>query len=285
MPTLDVSSHCFNPDGRQTGICCADCPTCGAPKFYQEACRGNLVKSSDAFLSQCERIEKQHRMDFENVVAQWESLALARCSASKAQAVVDDNNVPLTNEEATQLRSELMHMNKLPPIKDSHEPVMGDVELQQLIQDHRWSVRQATNARMWDRRELSLFLQSEGKFNPTTMVAKRRPKTSTCARVSMVVPTMESKQASHPQVWAVFEEKHWADKELIVVETFVNMPCKFFQCKAECDDRLVYIPIQVEPYADFTISLKRSMCTHMATGTYIANFEDGELCAPKKFRD
>lgn len=158
----------------------------------------------------------------------------------------------------------------------------------------QFEVNLPPEARAWNERELGLFLSSKGSFNPTTIAAKyqRSRHSPSCnavanatsdfraSRVSVVCPTTEARQMFHEQLWSVFDAQTWPDKELIVVDTFSDKPSPFFSKKAEEDRRIVYAPFKVKRDDDLSIGLKRNMCTHLASGRYVANFDDDDLYAP-----
>jgi len=96
-------------------------------------------------------------------------------------------------------------------------------------------------------------------------------------RVSMVTPTMSSRQKYHEAMWASFEAQTVGDKELIVLESYEDKPSAFLQAKAKEDSRLVHICIKVPAEGDFSVGLKRNMTLHLASGEYIVNFDDDDL--------
>jgi len=134
----------------------------------------------------------------------------------------------------------------------------------------------------WSSRERCLYELTERQFHPDAMAEKRRALCSVGGkgRVSICSPTVESRQLFHEQLWNVFNASDWPDKELIVVETYQGSPSAFFQSKAEEDQRVIYVAFQRPRYDDWSIGLKRNMCTHLATGEFIANFDDDDLYAP-----
>jgi len=144
----------------------------------------------------------------------------------------------------------------------------------------------------WTQLERDLFESSSGLYHPTEMATMRRLPSQAIliggtgvnfevpGRVSIVAPSMSKRQHYHENLWRCFEAQSWADKELIVVETYEDAPSKFLQAKAMVDERIVHITIKVQPGQDFTVGLKRNMTLHMATGEYIVNFDDDDLYAP-----
>mmetsp|Transcript_61767 Transcript_61767/g.144904 ORF Transcript_61767/g.144904 Transcript_61767/m.144904 type:complete len:566 (-) Transcript_61767:94-1791(-) len=144
----------------------------------------------------------------------------------------------------------------------------------------------------WTQLERDLFESSSGAYHSTEMAQMRRlPSRAVLiggtgvnfevpGRVSIVAPSMSKRQHYHENLWRCFEAQTWADKELIVVETYEDQPSKFLQQKAMADERIVHITMKVQPGKDFTVGLKRNMTLHMATGEYIVNFDDDDLYAP-----
>ncbi|OLP93783.1 hypothetical protein AK812_SmicGene24270 [Symbiodinium microadriaticum] len=130
----------------------------------------------------------------------------------------------------------------------------------------------------WTQLERDLFESSSGLYHPTEMASMRRLPSQAIliggtgvnfevpGRVSIVAPSMSKRQHYHENLWRCFEAQTWADKELIVVETYEDAPSKFLQQKAMVDERIVHITIKVQPGQDFTVGLKRNMTLHMATG-------------------
>lgn len=147
----------------------------------------------------------------------------------------------------------------------------------------------------WSRLERDLFLQSGGAYHAGEMARRRRvpggklpagagtgAAQQVPGRVSVVTPTTGSRQHYHEQLWGCFEAQTWPDKELVVVETYVDAPSAFFQRKAKEDDRLVYISLRVAgEEEDFTVGLKRDMTLHLASGEFVANFDDDDVYAAR----
>merc|ERR1719471_1924335 len=84
----------------------------------------------------------------------------------------------------------------------------------------------------FDARERRLWEQTEGIFRP-----KRTPAGAGTGRVSVVTPTFEKRQNFHKILWSCFEAQEWPDKELIVIETFQNVPSEFLTAKAKEEPR------------------------------------------------
>eukprot|EP00405_Crypthecodinium_cohnii_P007456 CAMPEP_0206419776 /NCGR_PEP_ID=MMETSP0324_2-20121206/384_1 /ASSEMBLY_ACC=CAM_ASM_000836 /TAXON_ID=2866 /ORGANISM="Crypthecodinium cohnii, Strain Seligo" /LENGTH=408 /DNA_ID=CAMNT_0053883405 /DNA_START=484 /DNA_END=1706 /DNA_ORIENTATION=- len=154
------------------------------------------------------------------------------------------------------------------------------------------SLSSVPNSSSWSRLEKDLYLQSNGVFNPAEVARHRRiiPNqfpTSTGSlgseqevygRVSVVTPTMSSRVQYHEQLWASFEAQTWPDKELIVVETHEVEPSPFLSKKAREDPRLVFLSFKIPENAeDFTVGLKRDMTLYLATGEFVANFDDDDV--------
>ncbi|CAK8994256.1 unnamed protein product [Durusdinium trenchii] len=136
--------------------------------------------------------------------------------------------------------------------------------------------------------ERMLFEMTNGDYNPTEMAKKRRVPVPMNAdvmceipgRVSIVAPTMDSRKEYHTNLYRCFVAQDYADKELIVVETYVEKPSRYLRKFASRDERVVHVPIQVSPGKDITVGLKRNMTLHLASGEYIVNFDDDDLYAP-----
>merc|ERR1719346_392165 len=142
----------------------------------------------------------------------------------------------------------------------------------------------------WTKFEQDLFAQSSGIYDPTEMAKRRRVQCSIpefgtgsrlerLGRVSMVTPTMSSRQQYHQALWASFEAQTCEDKELVVLETYESSPSAFLQRKAVEDSRLVHVCIRVPAGGDFSVGLKRNMTLHLASGEYVVNFDDDDLYA------
>jgi hypothetical protein len=145
----------------------------------------------------------------------------------------------------------------------------------------------------WTKFEKDLFQLSGGAYDPREQAARRRVRVPHGAsgtgvglevhgRVSVVSPTMCSRQRYHEQLWNCFVEQDWPDKELIVVESYVTQPSAFLQAKALEDHRLVHVCLQRgsdDDEDDFSVGLKRSMTLHLASGEYVVNFDDDDIYA------
>jgi len=100
-------------------------------------------------------------------------------------------------------------------------------------------------------------------------------------RVTVVTPTTEQRQDLHYQLYAVFDAQDWPDKELVVIETYTKEPSPFFTKKATEDSRIIFHSMQVDgKEQDLSIGIKRNMGTHLASGDWIASFDDDDLYAP-----
>jgi len=144
----------------------------------------------------------------------------------------------------------------------------------------------------WDTRECTLWFWSEGSFHPRQVIKdlQRQPQSGAEAaggikgRVSVVTPTTDSRHEFHEALWKCFEAQVWEDKELVVIETYVREPSKFFTDLAKKDSRLVYLAYQRPKGQDWSIGLKRNIATHVATGEFLASFDDDDLYAPLYLR-
>lgn len=91
---------------------------------------------------------------------------------------------------------------------------------------------------------------------------------------------MSSRQHFHEQLWASFVAQTWQDKELIVLETYEDEPSKFLREIAAKDSRLVLCSFKRKAGEDFNVGMKRNMTLHLASGEFIANFDDDDIYAP-----
>ena len=146
----------------------------------------------------------------------------------------------------------------------------------------------------WTALEADLFAHSGGAYSPRQMLSLRRvPKTTGLHlapeglqsrleirnRVSILTPTTASRCDFHEQLWACFEAQTWADKELVVVETFDDEPSQMLAALAAQDERLVHVALHRHAGEDFSVGLKRNICVHLASGEVCVNFDDDDLYA------
>jgi glycosyltransferase involved in cell wall biosynthesis len=155
------------------------------------------------------------------------------------------------------------------------------------------SPRYPEGSEFWSRFEKDLFSLSSGTYNPERLAHRRRIQNlnkslatgvtlEVPGRVSIVTPTMSSRQRYHEQLWANFEAQTWPDKELIVVETYEHSPSEYLRQKAKEDDRLVHVCFRrsISSDEDFNVGLKRNMTLHLASGEFVVNFDDDDIyCA------
>lgn len=148
-------------------------------------------------------------------------------------------------------------------------------------------------ARCWTQFERDLFLLTNGVYHPEEQARRRRlPLTAATAvgggtgassevvgRVSVVTPTMSSRQHFHEQLWACFKAQTWQDKELVVLETYEDEPSSFLHEIAKTDKRLVLCSFQRKKGEDFNVGMKRNMTLHLASGEFIVNFDDDDIYA------
>jgi len=127
-----------------------------------------------------------------------------------------------------------------------------------------------------------------------------RHQSGTKGRVSVIVPTVEARRSFHESLWESFQEQKWQDKELIVVETYHTRPSGFLSELAREDPRVTYIcfrrrlpngkqaesadrrPLlggRNEQY-DFSVGLKRNIAVYLASGEFVAHFDDDDLYSP-----
>jgi len=138
--------------------------------------------------------------------------------------------------------------------------------------------------------EAELALHSGGRYDLAAMALRRRlprpapgvapdARLECRGRVSVVTPTMGSRQRYHEALWECFEAQTWEDKELVVLETYDTEPSAFLRRKAAEDERLVHVCIPTPPGDDFSVGLKRNMTLHLASGEFVVNFDDDDLYA------
>ena len=108
-----------------------------------------------------------------------------------------------------------------------------------------------------------------------------QPVAEVLGRVSIVTPTTASRARFHPQLWQCFLDQTWADKELVVVETYHHEPSSFFQSIARVDSRLRYVAIKRPVGEDLTVGAKRNLTILLASGQYCVNFDDDDLYADR----
>jgi len=151
-------------------------------------------------------------------------------------------------------------------------------------------------ASSWTSREKNLWIYSRGAFNPGNYeVASKARKMTPQNRVayaggksipppvgsvSMILCTSEEQRANHKHLWTCFEGLDYADKELIIVETYLENTSEFWTSLHENDSRVHYIPFMRKSVRDWSLGLKRGIGVHVATAEFIANFDEGSIYAP-----
>lgn len=140
----------------------------------------------------------------------------------------------------------------------------------------------------WDDRECDIYFRTDGSFHARNTVgifrkplpsAEHHLRSSVPGRVSVTVPTIESRQVYHELLWLCFEAQDWPDKELVVIETYHEYPSVFMVQKAQEDSRVQFLSFKQEPEEDWSIGVKRNMAIHLSTGEFIAHFDDDDLYA------
>lgn len=83
-------------------------------------------------------------------------------------------------------------------------------------------------------------------------------------RVSVLCPTTCSRQGFHARLWQCFLDQTWADKELVVVETYRDRPSSFFEGLKGLgqEPRLVHVALAEE----LNIGQKRNLTVSLASG-------------------
>jgi len=96
-----------------------------------------------------------------------------------------------------------------------------------------------------------------------------------------VTPTTDSRHDFHEQLYTCFLQQDWPDKEIVIIETYRSKPSPFFTSKASKDPSIVFVSIYIPPdIQDMSIGLKRNIGTHLASGDWIASFDDDDFYAP-----
>lgn len=166
----------------------------------------------------------------------------------------------------------------------------GGAVSQQRVDSSQATLALPPGANTWMQMEVDLFKMSGGAYNPAEMAKKRRVKANLShgtgahlevpGRVSIVSPTMATRQLYHESLWRCYNETTWLDKELVVYETYEQSPSSFFREKAKTDSRIIFVTLRRAAGTDFTVGLKRNMTLHLASGEFIVNFDDDDLYAP-----
>eukprot|EP00930_Biecheleria_cincta_P017574 TRINITY_DN13928_c0_g1_i1.p1 TRINITY_DN13928_c0_g1~~TRINITY_DN13928_c0_g1_i1.p1 ORF type:complete len:898 (-),score=147.08 TRINITY_DN13928_c0_g1_i1:23-2716(-) len=161
--------------------------------------------------------------------------------------------------------------------------------------EHKTVTPLPRDAIRWDERECDLWFHTSGAFHPRRTVGEGRTMPGDDAkigpggpfgtagkqgRVSVVSPTTDRRHQFHEHLWRCFEAQEWKDKELVVVETYTSQSSPFFEQLARKDCRVTYVKFQVPAGKDWSIGLKRNIGAHLASGEYIANFDDDDIYAP-----
>ncbi|CAK9066985.1 unnamed protein product [Durusdinium trenchii] len=99
------------------------------------------------------------------------------------------------------------------------------------------------------------------------------------SRISVICPTTEERVLYHPQLYNCFAAQSWQDKELVVVDTGCRAS-PFLRNKMLEDQRLVYVHFKVAA-TEWPVGLKRNIAIILATGAFIAHFDDDDLYSPQ----
>mmetsp|Transcript_120674 Transcript_120674/g.269221 ORF Transcript_120674/g.269221 Transcript_120674/m.269221 type:complete len:459 (-) Transcript_120674:45-1421(-) len=133
-------------------------------------------------------------------------------------------------------------------------------------------------------------------------------------RISVITPTSECRRGFHEHLVESFQAQDWPDKEIVVIETYQSKPSELLTHLAKTDRRFTYIGYKralsdtwaakkvsddsllgrtgralkgqrvsmkresLQP--DFTIGVKRNIALQVATGEWIAHFDDDAVYAP-----
>lgn len=211
-----------------------------------------------------------------------------------------DNHVPVFPFFASRLEPWAMPGFQWPPqAQITRSPEVSSATARKQLQeqgiepleDWTHTVTLPKGSEGWTQFEQDLYLQSDGVYHPQEMESLRRHvpgfvvrsgtgfKSEMRKRVSIVTPTISSRQHYHEQLWECFQAQDWPDKELVVVETYQTSPSAFLTEKAKECEQFVYVAIKRDLDEDFTVGLKRDMTLHLASGEYIVNFDDDDIYA------
>jgi len=136
----------------------------------------------------------------------------------------------------------------------------------------------------WDDREADLWFYTDGDFHPREMRSDGWVPTPAHAgqqgRISVICVTTSDRDRFHELLLWNFQCQHFDDKELIVVETYVDEPSSFLAGKAAWMSNMKLISLPRPPAEDLSIGTKRNLACHVASGETIAHFDDDDIYAP-----
>lgn len=136
----------------------------------------------------------------------------------------------------------------------------------------------------WDDREADLWFYTDGDFHPREMLSDGWAPTpahgSVKGRISVICVTTSDRDRFHELLLWNFQCQQFDDKELIVVETYVDEPSSFLASKAALLSDMKLVSLPRPPAEDLSIGTKRNLACHVASGKMIAHFDDDDIYAP-----
>lgn len=136
----------------------------------------------------------------------------------------------------------------------------------------------------WDDRECDLWFYTDGDFHPRGAPGvdgqSGFANSSQPGRISVVTVTTSDRQRFHELLLWNFCSQLWEDKELVVVETYEEKPSSFLAGKAAWNENVKLISLARLPGEDLSIGVKRNIGCHVASGQFIAHFDDDDMYAP-----
>eukprot|EP00930_Biecheleria_cincta_P072724 TRINITY_DN60080_c0_g1_i1.p1 TRINITY_DN60080_c0_g1~~TRINITY_DN60080_c0_g1_i1.p1 ORF type:complete len:382 (+),score=63.05 TRINITY_DN60080_c0_g1_i1:46-1191(+) len=136
----------------------------------------------------------------------------------------------------------------------------------------------------WDDREADLWFYTDGDFHPREMLSDGWAPTPAAGaqkgRISVICVTTSDRDRFHELLLWNFQCQHFDDKELVVVETYVDEPSSFLAGKAAWMSNMKLISLPRPPGEDLSIGTKRNLACHVASGELIAHFDDDDIYAP-----
>lgn len=141
---------------------------------------------------------------------------------------------------------------------------------------HPWDGRLAGRRGQKQQSQEQRPQQQEQPALPATLAGKEPG----LDKVSVVTPTIQSRQIFHQQLWRCFCQQTWPDKELIVIETYFDEPSQFLCELEKKDSRLIYLRFKVGSHSEVPIGAKRNIGNYVAQGRYVVNFDDDDLYSP-----
>ncbi|CAE7033371.1 unnamed protein product [Symbiodinium sp. KB8] len=179
------------------------------------------------------------------------------------------------------------------------------VEIGEILKARETKAKGSMNREDWDERECLLWFWSQGAVHPRNVLkeANSRPYSrlerskpglangGVKGRVSIVTPTTETRHKFHEQLFRLMERFCVGEADLLEKEGFV---AKVKVLAVEGTDKahvtltgqgsrvcpelfFVYVKYKQQARSDWSIGLKRNVGTHLASGEFIASFDDDDL--------